>query len=236
MTDPAAQWTRRPIAALDTETTGTDPATSRCVEVALLLVDPDGAEAAGSYQTLVDCGLEIPPGAEAVHGITRERAAAEGVPSRDCLREVVTRLQGLADAGTPVVVFNARFDWPLLDAEARRAGLRLPQVALIDPMVIDRRVDRYRKGKRRLVDVAAHYGVALEDAHRARGDALASARILQEVARRHPAEVAALEPGELHELQVGWFAEWRDGLNGWLRGKGERELITGAWPGIPAAS
>jgi DNA polymerase III subunit epsilon len=231
MTDIAASWTRRPIAALDTETTGTDPARSRCVEIAVLLVGPDGTETAGGYETLVDCGGEIPADAAAVHGITADRVAAEGVPSRDCLRHVVALLQRLADAGVPLVVFNARFDWPLLAAEAARVGLALPAVDLIDPMVIDRRVDRYRKGKRRLVDLAAHYDVALTGAHRARQDALAAAQVTWAIARRHPAEVAAFEPAQLHQLQIGWFAQWRDGLNAWLRGKGEPELVTGAWPG-----
>jgi DNA polymerase III subunit epsilon len=230
MSQTTVSWTRRPIASLDTETTGTDPSSSRCVEVALLLVGPDGKETTGGYETLVDCGMEIPADAAAIHGITAERVAAEGVSSRDCLEQVVVLLQRLADDRIPVVVFNARFDWPLLAAEAARVGLRLPRVDLIDPMVIDRKVDRYRKGKRRLVDLAAHYEVPLTHAHRARGDALAAARVAQAIARRHPVEVAALEPSELHELQIGWFAEWRDGLNSWLRGKGERELITGAWP------
>ena len=222
-------WLQRPLASLDLETTGTDPATSRCIEIAVVLVDADGRPADDGYLTLIDCGEEIPEEAVAVHGISTARMRTEGLAPAAAIAEVAARLRAVADEGIPVVIYNARFDWPLLLAEAQRVGIELPEVTLIDPMVIDRHLDRYRKGKRRLGDVAQHYGVDAGTAHSAYDDALASARIAQAIGRRFP-QLGELGTADLHELQRGWFAEWRDGFNRFLVTKGSDDLVTGRWP------
>lgn len=231
MPSTLTRWTDAPIAALDTETTGLDPRHARCVEVALALVDPQGAPTDGGYQTLVDCGAPIPHEATRVHGITDQDIAAEAVPARECFEQLVAHLRELGRSGIPVVVYNARFDWPLLRAEVARFGLTLPEVDLIDPMVVDRHLDRYRRGKRRLSDLAGHYRVEVGRAHRAHDDAVAAARIAQAVASAFPREVADTSPRLLHERQAAWFARWRDEINAWLRGQGSARLVAGEWPG-----
>jgi DNA polymerase III subunit epsilon len=225
------RWPDGPIAALDTETTGLDPRHARCVEVALVVVGPEGVPTAGGYRTLVDCGAPIPPEATRIHGIRDEDVAAEGVPARECFEQLVLHLASLERRGIPVVVYNARFDWPLLRAEVARFGLALPDVHLVDPMVVDRHLDRYRRGKRRLADLADHYGIEPGRAHRAHDDALAAARLAQAVAAAFPEEVAAVAPRELHRRQRSWFAHWRDDLNEWLRGQGAERVVAGEWPG-----
>jgi DNA polymerase III subunit epsilon len=233
LTRPAGvtRWVDGPIAALDTETTGLDPRRSRCVEVALVVVDPDGAPTADGYRTLVDCGAPIPPEATRIHGIRDRDVAAAGVGARECFERLVDQLAGLGRRGIPVVVYNARFDWPLLRAEVARVGLVLPHVHLVDPMVVDRHLDRYRRGKRRLTDLVEHYGVDGGRAHRAHDDALAAARVAQAVAAAFPDEVADLAPQELHRRQTSWFATWRDERNEWLRRQGATQRVGGAWPG-----
>ena len=77
---------------------------------------------------------------------------------------VVFAAEALLAVGIPLVVYNAPYDLSLLDRECRRhrvEPLGYPH-PVIDPLVIDKAVDRYRKGKRTLVAAAERYGVDLD--------------------------------------------------------------------------
>lgn len=182
-------WTTRPFVSLDTETTGVDPFEDRIVEVAVAIVRPDGALDL-SWSTVVDPGIEIPDGAAEIHGITTERARAEGIPTPDAVQRVAEIVFDFCSGpdGMPVCMYNAKFDWPLLICEAERHGIEFPAFApILDPMLIDKMVDKFRKGSRKLVDTAALYGVQLgDDAHGALADAVASGKIMHELLRRYP--------------------------------------------------
>lgn len=229
-------WHRELLIGFDLETTGTDPREARIVTAAVIEV-ADG-ERRGHRAWLADPGIPIPAGATAVHGITDARAAAEGSPPDRVADAVAEALTGYWRAGVPVVAYNAPFDLTLLAAELRRH--RLPSLAerlggapvgpVIDPLTVDRAVDRYRKGSRRLSAVCAEYGVALEEAHDASADALAAARLGRAIALRHP-KVAALGPAALHERQIAWAAERAADFQAYLRRKGERgAVVDGGWP------
>jgi len=184
-----ASWATRPFLALDCETTGVDPFTDRIVEVAAVAVLRDG-EAVPQFHAVVDPGIDIPDEAAAVHGITTERARAEGMATADALGVVARYVFAHAERSEPVVMFNARFDWPLLLVEAERYGVEFPCFApILDPYLIDRLCDRYRKGKRQLGLVAAHYDVPLsaDEAHGALADATAAGRIMRAILARYPA-------------------------------------------------
>ena len=60
----------RPLAVLDLETTGTAPEIDRIIEIAILLVYPDGKEI--EYCRRVNPEIAIPPEATNVHGIRDE--------------------------------------------------------------------------------------------------------------------------------------------------------------------
>ncbi|MFE1249597.1 3'-5' exonuclease [Streptomyces sp. NPDC058735] len=229
-------WHRELLIGFDLETTGTDPREARIVTGAV--VEVSGGESMGRREWLADPGVPIPEDAVAVHGISNERAAAEGGPAdqvADALADVLTTYW---KAGVPVVAYNATFDLTLLTAELRRHGLpslrdRLggaDPAPVIDPYTIDRRVDRYRRGKRNLEAVCAEYGVVLGTAHDALADALAAARLACAIADRHP-KIAALGPAALHRSQIEWYAQWAADFQSFLRGKGDATaLVDGAWP------
>jgi DNA polymerase-3 subunit epsilon len=218
----------RGIAALDLETTGTDPLSDQCVEIALVRLDETG-RVTERHRRLVDADCDIPAEATAVHGISVEQVRAEGVAVADAIEELCELLAKVDVDELSLVIFNARFDWALLRAECGRLGMVLPDLALYDPMVVDRRFDKYRKGKRTQDLVAAHYGVAQGKAHAAEDDAICAGRIAQAVNARYP-EVAGCDRWELHRLQTTWFGEWRDDFNGWLRRQGSADLVSGDWP------
>ncbi|MEU7325855.1 3'-5' exonuclease [Streptomyces griseoviridis] len=229
-------WHRELLIGFDLETTGTDPHEARIVTGAVIEVT--AGEKRGHREWLADPGVEIPADAVAVHGISNARAVAEGRPGDEVADAIADVLTGYWETGVPVVAYNAAFDLSLLAAELRRHGLpslrerlggREP-APVIDPYTIDRRVDRYRRGKRNLEAVCTEYGVRLDAAHEAGADALAAARLATAIAERHP-KIAALGPAELHRRQIEWYAEWAADFQDFLRRKGEADAtVDTTWP------
>ncbi|MDH6116042.1 DNA polymerase-3 subunit epsilon [Kitasatospora sp. GAS204A] len=230
-------WWQGPLVGFDLETTGTDPAESRIVSAAL--VETVGGLPVRTSRWLLDPGVPIPEQARAIHGISDEHARTRGRPAAAAVAEVAAALCALLAEGVPVVAFNAPFDLSLLDAELRRH--ELPPLAdrlsgrlvapVLDALVIDRAVDRYRKGSRGLQRVCEVYGVELLDAHEAASDALAAVRVAVVLGERYPAQVGELSLTALHEQQVGWYREWAEGFQAWLRkGKDPQAVVDARWP------
>jgi DNA polymerase-3 subunit epsilon len=222
-------WHRGPLAAFDTETSGRDPLSARLVSAAL--VHPSGR--VQRWLSDVD-GEEIPAEATAVHGISTEQARAQGRPAKEVVDEVADAVARVLRT-VPLVVMNAPYDLTLLEAECRRHGVRTvgkrlgrPVAPIVDPLVLDRAADRYRRGKRTLEALAVHYGVALDGAHTADADALAALEVARAIAARFPnLQVSA---GALHPLQVGWHARWAESFAAYLARRGEPADIDGSWP------
>ncbi|MEU3398045.1 3'-5' exonuclease [Streptomyces filamentosus] len=229
-------WHGEPLVGFDLETTGTDPQEARIVTASV--VGFHGGRVVRQRDWLADPGVPIPEPATAIHGISSERAAAEGRPAPEVADEVAETLTGYWRQGVPVVAYNASFDLTLLAAELRRHGLpsleeRLGSAGIgpvVDPYTIDRAVDRYRRGKRTLEAVCGEYGVVLEAAHQASADALAAVRVAVAIAERHP-KVAALDPAELHRRQIGWYRAWAENFQEFLRKKGDADaFVDPVWP------
>ncbi len=115
------RWHGQALVGFDLETTGTDPGEARIVTAAVVEMR-DGAVLA-RREWLADPGVLIPAQASAIHGISSERAAAEGRPAREVADEVASALAAHWERGVPVVAYNAAFDLTLLAAELRRHGL-----------------------------------------------------------------------------------------------------------------
>ncbi|MFF3340290.1 3'-5' exonuclease [Streptomyces flavidovirens] len=229
-------WHGEPLVGFDLETTGTEPLESRIVTAAIVGVQ-DG-RVSRQRDWMADPGIRIPAQASAIHGISSERAGAEGRPAREVADQIAETLTGYWAQGVPVVAYNAAFDLTLLAAELRRHGL--PSLSerrggagigpVIDPYTIDRAVDRYRRGKRTLEAVCVEYGVVLDGAHEASADALAAVRVARAIAERHPS-IAALAPAELHDKQIQWYADWAADFQDFLRKKGTPDaVIDPRWP------
>lgn len=199
----AAAWWARTITVLDTETTGVDTERDHIVSLAVVRVAPDGSVEPDSLACIVDPGVPVPPEAAAIHGITTERARAEGRRPAEALGAAAALVARCRDEGVPLVIFNVPFDWPLRCGECRRHGVALPTgVPLFDPLLVDRHCDRWRRGSRRLADVARHYGVLLADAHAAAADAMATAAIARALVHAYPDDSAGLFPIEPHARQA----------------------------------
>lgn len=233
-----------PVAAFDTETTGVDVEADRIVQAAVVLLDAQGT-AVTTNTWLLNPGVPIPEGATAVHGITTEHALAHGIPAADGIEAIANTLALYADAGYPIVVYNAPFDLALLDREIRRhevgavgseegvGGIWWDMPRVLDPLVIDKTVDRYRKGKRTLTALAEHLN-AIEfagTAHGAVDDATTAGRIAQYMLT-HPL-LAGRDLDALHQAQIGWARSIATSLADYLHRQGRHDealTVRGTWP------
>lgn len=214
--------------ALDTETTGVNVFEDRVVTCSLIYDDGRGNQKERNY--IIDPGVEIPRGASAVHGITNEIARAQGLPPGQGLREIASSMAVMMDAGIPLVIYNAPYDITLLQSEFQRYGINYdrPFDKVIDPYVIDKAVDRYRKGKRILLETAKLYGFELVNAHSADADNKASLFIARHLLHKHFEDSTTIE--ELQELQKEWKAEQSASLQKYFRKTDPDVTINGEWP------
>jgi DNA polymerase-3 subunit epsilon len=238
-------WYEGPLAAFDTETTGVDVETDRIVSAAVVVQDAPGSRPRVT-RWLVNPGVPVPAGATAVHGLTDDHLQRNGRWPSPVMEEIARELSEQAAAGRPLVVMNAPFDLTLLDRELRRHRassldhwFEAASLRVLDPRVLDKHLDRYRKGRRTLTDLCAHYDVVLEGAHDAAADALASMEVVRAVGRRFSARLERLSPSELHTLQAVWHAAQARGLQAWFARSGTPEAVDPAWPlrpDLPAAA
>lgn len=235
-TAPIRNWER--LGVFDLETTGIDVDTARIVSACVAVLGSTG-DVIARWDWLADPGVAIPDGAAAVHGITTERARAEGRPAGLVVAEVTSTLRVLLATGMPVVVYNAPYDLSLLDRECRRHGVEPMSSAspIIDPLVIDKALDRYRKGKRTLEATAERYGVLLDGAHDASADAIAAGRVALALAREYSDELDLPLP-DLHGRQEVWYAQQAVSFQDYIRSvKGDDAYVADtSWPVRPAVA
>ncbi|MEU9621890.1 3'-5' exonuclease [Streptomyces sp. NPDC048155] len=238
-------WYEGPLAAFDMETTGVDVEEDRIVSAALVVQDTAGGRLRVT-RWLVNPGVPVPAGATEIHGLTDDHLQRNGRWPAPVVEEIARALTEQCAAGRPLVVMNAPFDLTLLDRELRRhrasslAGyLQNAPLCVLDPRVLDKHLDRYRKGRRTLTDLCELYGVALDGAHDAAADAAASLELVRAVGRRFSSRLERLTPPELHTLQAVWHAAQARGLQAWFAKNGTVEAVDPAWPlrpEVPAAA
>lgn len=241
-------WADGPMAAFDIESTGIDTDTARIVTASVVEVEPGRKPRVREW--LADPGIEIPVEATAIHGITTEHARRHGRPAADVAREISGLLADLVEEGKPIVIFNAPYDLTLLDRECRRHDETDPvrgcptlherceddglDLYVIDPLVLDRAMDPYRRGSgtRKLTYVCQQiYDITLsdEDAHGSTADALATARVAWRIAHRYPA-CGELGLDELQVKQAEWHREWAVNFGEWLERQGKTNDVDVSWP------
>ncbi|MBN9195431.1 MAG: 3'-5' exonuclease [Microbacterium sp.] len=228
----APPWSRV-IGVFDLETTGVDVAADRIVTAHVGLLDGAGS-VLRARDWLADPGIAIPEGATAVHGVTTEHARTHRQPARTVTAEVIAALTELFDAGIPVVAYNAPFDFSMLKNEALRHGVTpiVSPAPVIDPLVMDKAYDRWRRGKRTLSVVAEHYAVRLDDAHEAAADAVAAGRVALALADRFAPWLPPTVQ-ELHTRQIAWARAQAASLTDYFIQIGRlapEERLDGSWP------
>ena len=234
-------WFNGRLAGFDLETTGVDVENDRIVTACA--VQCGGGHPTQSATWMADPGVEIPEGAAKVHGITTERARAEGRPAAEVVEQLVAALAECVLAGQPIVAMNASFDLTILDREARRHGVQPlvdivgDDLKVIDPRVLDKKIDPYRRGGRKLEDLCRTYGVRLDGAHSADADAIAACRVAWRIGQKEPA-IGNATVAFLHGKQIDWAREQAESLADYFRRTPGKESwadgVRTEWPLIPA--
>jgi len=193
----------RPLAVLDLESSGLDPATDRIIEVAVLTLLPRGKHEL--FHRRINPGVPITPAATAVHGIA-DAHVADSPPFATIAPELFATLHGADLAGFGITTF----DLPLLAAEFARVSLpfRVLSRRVIDSLTLYRRCH-----PRNLASAVREYlGRDHENAHSAVADVRATAEILDRQVERHalPATPAGLHASLIDVDVAGKFR--RDGV------------------------
>jgi DNA polymerase-3 subunit epsilon len=231
-------WHNGRMAVFDLKTTSADPEQARIVTACVGYVA--GGADTNIRQWVIDPGIEIPDEATKIHGITTAYVREHGGRPVRAVAEIATALRQAWDAGHPVVAFNGTcggtYGLTVLDREMRRHGLGdgfQVRGSVVDPFVIDREVDKYRRGKRTLSALCEHYGISLTTAHDAGADAVATAHVAWAIASVFP-RVAAMSLRELHEAQAGWHRARQEDFAVFLRRTGkDGSGVCAAWPQRP---
>lgn len=236
-------WHTEPLLGFDLETTGVNVETARIVTAAAVDWKPgDSIDTLPdrSRLWLANPGIAIPAEATRIHGVTTEQARSNGRPAPRVADEIADVLAAALSTGIPVVAMNGRYDFTVLDRELRRYGLRtlwerlgvdIVPGPVIDPYILDKQADKYRRGSRKLEALAAHYGVTLAAAHTADADALAAVEVAVALAEKFPQ--LQVHPEQLHVWQIRWAAEQAASFQQHLRKTDPYAVIDGEWPLVP---
>lgn len=226
---PDEPWHTGTLLGFDLETTGKNPHTARIVTASIVLLDPDGNVQAHA-EWLVNPGVEIPAEAAAVHGVSTEYAREYGMDATQGLSEIVATLTDFMYHRVPIVAYNGVYDFTVLSAEMARRNMGNFAVAgVVDPYILDKHVDTYRKGKRTLEAVSELYDVTLDQAHTSLADSVAAAQVAQAIVAKFPGHFdVPLET--IFNQQIRWKADQAASFEQFLRRKNPEATVSRDWP------
>jgi len=154
---------------IDLETTGGAPPEHKITEIAAYHIED--LKVADEFVTLVNPERSIPPFIVNLTGIN-STMTSEMPPSREILPDL---LEFIGDG--VVVAHNSQFDRRFLDNELRLAGLPRLRNSDLCTGRLARRILPWLPSKS-LGNLAAFFGIAITDRHRAAADALATCKLL----------------------------------------------------------
>jgi DNA polymerase-3 subunit epsilon len=176
----------RSVVFLDLETTGATATRDRITEVGLIEVD--NGRFVREWSSLVNPGMSIPPGIQALTGISNDMVA-QAPRFEEIARELYEAIDGRV-----LIAHNARFDYGFLKNEFRRLSK-----AFTAPVLCTVKLSRKlfpQHPRHNLDSLMTRHGIACDARHRALGDA----RVLWQLAqqwRQHPGEEAVLAATEI---------------------------------------
>lgn len=231
-----------PLCGFDSETTGVDVydvENTKIVSFSMVLQD-SSSSSPKIREWLLDPEIEIPSEASDVHGITTEYARHHGQKYSEGLQEIADAIHYAIYSGIVLTAYNGSFDITLLKNQIEHYGIRFPddlwgKFYMIDPLVMDKAVDRFRKGKRTLGVVSSLYGYSLDDAHEATADVLATIHVARKILPKYRDSLSnrGIPNSSLNEIMAAQHVDYEDqaaSLEEYFRKSDPDVTINKSWP------
>jgi len=168
---------KRPIIFFDLETTGTDPAKDRIVELAFVKLSPDGKR--DKFTKRINPGIPIPPEVTLIHGISDE-----DVKNCQTFKQIAHSLYDWMRGADLAGYNSSKFDLPLLAEEFLRVGIN---VDFTERHMVDVQQIFFKMEARTLSAAYNFYcDKQLENAHSAEADINATIEVLEAQLERYP--------------------------------------------------
>lgn len=235
MTTP--HWTVRPWVGFDTETTGVDVTTSHILTASLVDYQPADATVGTVDNTIINPGVPIPETSVKVHGLTQQFIDEHGVDPRKGLEGIVTGIVDAIDHHKVLVAFNAGFDFAILEHNLVRLGMPglsqrvdLSQALIVDPLVCDRALWKYRRGKRQLINLVDVYGIDTDTQHLhdAQADTTATLAVLRAMVGHFP-QLTTLDDAAMMAFQRDQYQQWAQGFRAYMTSRGRHVDVSDTW-------
>jgi DNA polymerase-3 subunit epsilon len=167
----------RPLVFIDLETTGTNLAHDRIVEIAIIRLAADGTRQV--KRKLINPQMPIPPVVTELHGITDEM-----VKDAPTFKQVANEVKQFIEHCDLAGYNSNRFDIPLLMEEFLKAGLEFDMgpCKLVDVQKVFHMMEQRTLG----AAYKFYCNKTLEDAHSAEVDARATLEVLEAQVERYP--------------------------------------------------
>jgi len=183
-----------PFIVVDVETSGSNSKENRIMEIACVVTI--GSEITNVFSSLINPHQLIPPFVANMTGISDKMVAL--APEANSIMPKVEELFNQKDA--VFVAHNASFDWTFVVETFKLAGLPKPKLPRLCTLKLSRRLlPKYVK--KNLGELSEHFGITVKNRHRAGGDAVATAHILNELLEMAEQEHDILSTDNLLKFQ-----------------------------------
>ncbi|MCX7641065.1 MAG: 3'-5' exonuclease [Elusimicrobiales bacterium] len=116
---------------VDVETTGLNPLKDRICEIAFIEIK--GLKENARFSSLINPTISIPPSVTSIHGISDD-----DVKEAPYFFEISNKLiETFYDS--VIVGHNIKFDFDFIDNELRRIGLKMPEIYMIDTLILSKK-------------------------------------------------------------------------------------------------
>ncbi len=215
--------------AIDTETTGLDPAKVRVLQIGAIALRHGAIREDAVFERKLDPGVPIPPETTRIHGL--DAAALRGAPP---FATVYPELMAFIGRGT-LIGHNIGFDLAVLERECALAGVAPPLNRLLDTRLLGE-LCFPRLGGFTLDKLASHLGLAIEDRHDALADARLTARVFLALIaplREHGIRTQAEAEAACRQMTAVLDTYNRAGWNEPVRPKPSPEAVLGRIDAFP---